>query len=204
MERRHLEYFIAVVDAGSISGAARRMHLSQPAVSQGLKELERELRTPLVQRGRTATLTPAGRALVAPARRVLRAFDSARAATEQIDDLASGVLDIAVAPLFSTDAVPLIRRFRERHPGVRVRLHEAAPGAEGFQTLRRAEAELLICGQPAPHPKHRAVRLPNTRMMAVFPPGTEGLPEGDLSMEELVRHDFVLTLAQESAIRVWF
>ncbi|GAA5020037.1 hypothetical protein GCM10025734_73900 [Kitasatospora paranensis] len=170
MERRHLAYFIAIVEAGSISEAARRMHLSQPSVSQALKELERELRTPLLERGRTPTLTPAGRALVGPARRALRAFEGVRTAVEQVGHLATGVLDLAVAPLLGIDPlVPLVTEFRERHPGVRIRIHEAAPDSEGLDSLRRGEAELLLHGQAAAVTKYRTVRLPTAEQFAVFP-----------------------------------
>lgn len=50
-------------------GPAGRLHISQPAISQSIKELERELQTRLFRRGPSLTLTPAGRALVGPARR---------------------------------------------------------------------------------------------------------------------------------------
>ncbi|MEV6697486.1 LysR family transcriptional regulator [Streptomyces sp. NPDC051453] len=205
MERRHLTYFLAVADSGSISAAARRLHLAQPSVSQGVRELERELRTPLLTRGRTAALTPAGRALIGPARRALRAFDEVRDAVGMIDELATGILDIAVAPQLAVDpAVPLVASFRERYPGVRVRVHEADPGVEGFEVLRRAEAELLVHGHPAPYPKHRAVRLRCAENFVVLPPGTDGLPEGPMPLEELVCRPLVLGLAGDSAVRVWF
>jgi DNA-binding transcriptional LysR family regulator len=205
VERRHLTYFIAVVEAGSISEAARRMHLSQPSVSQAIKELERELRTLLLERGRTPTLTPAGRALVGPARRALRAFDGVRAAVEEVEGLTTGTLDIAAAPLLGIDPlVPLITEFRQRHPGVRLKVHEAAPDLEGLDSLRRGEAELLLHSQAAALSKYRAVRLPTAEQFAVFPPGTEGLPDGRLGLADLVGRDVVMGLARQSELRVWF
>ncbi|MGW6754778.1 LysR family transcriptional regulator [Streptomyces sp. NPDC055006] len=205
MERRHLSYFIAVVEAGSISEAARRMHLSQPSVSQAVKELERELRTPLIERGRTMTLTAAGRALVGPARRALRAFEGVRAAVEQVDRLTTGTLDLAVAPLLAVDpTVQLVTRFRERHPGVRVRVHEAAVDVDGLDSLRRGEAELLLHSHAAAFNKYRTLRLPTTEQLAVFPPGTDALPDGPVGLAELVTHTVVMGLARQSELRVWF
>ncbi|MEU5397857.1 LysR family transcriptional regulator [Streptomyces sp. NPDC005963] len=203
MERRHLSYFVAAVEAGSISEAARRLHLSQPSVSQAIQELERELRTPLVLRGRKLTLTPAGRALLGPARRTLRAFDSVRAAVEGVGMLASGRLDLAVVPALAVDpAVRIVTEFRTRYPGVRIQVREAANGAEGFASLRRAEAELLLHDHPAPYPKHRAVPVELSELMVVFPPGTS-LPEGPVGLSELVRHDVVMGAAAESAVGSW-
>ncbi|MFF0450635.1 LysR family transcriptional regulator [Streptomyces sp. NPDC004609] len=205
MDRRHLAYFIAVVEAGSISEAARRMHLSQPSVSQAVKELERELRTPLIERGRTLTLTPAGRALVGPARRTLRAFDGVRAAVEQVDRLTTGVLDLAVGPLLRVDpAVPLITRFSERYPGVRLRVHDAAPDEDGLDSLRRGEAELLLHSHAAAYPKYRSMRLPLTESFAVFPPDTGPLPDGPLRLAELVGRRVLMGLAQQTELRAWF
>ncbi|MFI2209479.1 LysR family transcriptional regulator [Streptomyces sp. NPDC020141] len=203
MERRHLSYFVAAVEAGSISEAARRLHLSQPSVSQAIQELERELRTPLVVRGRKLSLTPAGRALLGPARRTLRAFDGVRAAVEGVGMLATGRLDLAVVPALAVDpAVRIVTEFRARYPGVRIRVRDAANGAEGFTSLRRAEAELLLHDHPAPYPKHRAVPLALSELMAVFPPGTP-LPEGPVGLPELARHDVVMGAAAESAVGTW-
>ncbi|MFI1018639.1 LysR family transcriptional regulator [Streptomyces sp. NPDC020965] len=203
MERRHLSYFVAAIEAGSISAAARRLHLSQPSVSQAIQELERELRTPLVVRGRTLTLTPAGRALLGPARRTLRAFDSVRAAVEGVGMLATGQLDLAVVPALAVDpAVRLVTEFRARYPGVRIQVRDAANGVEGFSSLRRAEAELLLHDHPAPYPKHRAVPVALSELMVAFPPGTS-LPEGPVGLSELARHDVVMGAAAESAVGSW-
>ncbi|MEU5979678.1 LysR family transcriptional regulator [Streptomyces sp. NPDC047315] len=204
MERRHLAYFVAVVEAGSMSEAARRMHLSQPSVSQAIKELERELRVPLLERGRSLVLTPAGRALIGPARQALRAFEGARAAVEQGERLASGVLDLAVGPLLGVHpVVPLISRFHERYPGVRLRIHEAEADLEGLDSLRRGEAELLVHGHAAPFPRYRSVRLRMAEQFAVFPPGTTDLPAGGVVLPDLVGRPLVLGLARESALRAW-
>lgn len=81
MNLRRVECFLAVVDAGTVTAAAERLHVAQPALSRQLKTLERELRLTLFEpRGSRLALTSAGRALVAPARRLLaeaHAFDDA-------------------------------------------------------------------------------------------------------------------------------
>lgn len=205
MERRHLSYFLAVVEAGSISGAARRLHLSQPSVSQAIQELERELRTPLLVRGRTATLTPAGRAMLGPARRTLRAFESVRAAVEDVDQLLTGQLDLGAVPSLAVDPmVRLLALFRARYPGVRVQVHETPHGIEGFESLRRAEAELLLHDNPAPDPKHRAIPVALTELLAVFPPGCAPSAPGPVGFAELARHPMVLGGAAHSTVGVWF
>ncbi|MFH8735185.1 LysR family transcriptional regulator [Streptomyces sp. NPDC017964] len=205
MDRRHLQYFLAVVEAGSISAAARKLRISQPAVSQSIKELEHDLGSPLFQRGHRLSLTHAGRALVGPARRTLSSFEVARAAVQEVDHLATGRVDLAVVAAYAVDPVlPLVRRFRARYPGVRIAIHEGPAGEEGFGALRRAEAELLVTDHPAPYAKHEAVRLALQPMQAVFPPGTENLPEGPVTLRTVVTHDYVQGLPEQSAMRVWF
>ncbi|WP_151772108.1 LysR family transcriptional regulator [Streptomyces abyssomicinicus] len=205
MDRRHLTHFLAVVEHGGISGAARKLRVSQPAVSQTIKDLERDLGTRLFHREPRLTLTPAGRALVGPARRILRSFESARAAVHEVDDLATGRLDIAVVPGLGLDpVVPLVTRFRTRHPGVLVALHEAAYGPDGFEALRRADAELLVSDHPAPYAKHEAVPLGLQELFAVFPPHTEGLPDRPLRVADVVRHPWVAQLPHRSQLGVWF
>ena len=81
MDLRKLGLFLAVVDEGGFTRAALAEFVSQPSVSQAIRELEAELGTPLFHRvGRGVTLTAAGEALVGPARQTLRDVEMARAA----------------------------------------------------------------------------------------------------------------------------
>ncbi|WP_227980403.1 LysR family transcriptional regulator [Nocardia spumae] len=206
MDRRQLTQFITVVDAGSLSEAARRLHLSQPSVSQTMRELERELKTPLFVRGRGMSLTPAGRALVGPARRTLRAFDHARAAVEAVEALESGRLDIAAVHGFAVDPLsPLLVKFHRRHPNIALRIATAAFGPDGFEVLRRGEAELLLTDHPAPYPRHSAVPLPVAPLMAVFSPKVTDIPPGErIAVADLLRYPLIIGLPEKSAARQVF
>ncbi|WP_018178376.1 LysR family transcriptional regulator [Jongsikchunia kroppenstedtii] len=207
MERRHFAHFIAVVDAQSISAAARRLHLSQPAVSQSIRELERSMRTPLFVRGKRLTLTPAGRALVGPARQTLRSFDNARAAVESVESLHTGRLDIAVVHGIAVDALgPPIVSFRRRFPDVAVRVLHAPFGPDGFELLRRGEAELLVTDHPAPYPRHIAFPLAiSPELYAVFAPDATDVPEADpIQLTDLVRFRLLLNVPEKSANQIEF
>jgi DNA-binding transcriptional LysR family regulator len=200
MDRRQLTHFVTVVDSGSLSEAARRLHLSQPSVSQSIRDLERSLGTTLFVRGRRMSLTPTGRALVGPARRTLRAFDNARAAVEEVEQLESGRLDIAAVHGFATDPLaPLLSRFHRQYPHVTVRVISAAFGADGFESLRRGDAELLLSDHPPPYPRHTAIPVPVAPLMAVFSPGIADLPpEGRVSLPVLLRYPLISGLAERS------
>ncbi|HET6242671.1 MAG TPA: LysR family transcriptional regulator, partial [Arthrobacter sp.] len=65
MQLRQLEYFLAIWESGSFSGAASRLYVTQPSLSQQIRILEKELGSALLERGRHGvTLTPAGRAFL--------------------------------------------------------------------------------------------------------------------------------------------
>src|ERR1700739_923832 len=122
MDERRLQYFLAIVDEGGVTRAAERLRVAQPSLSQALRSFERELGVQLFDRvGRGLRLPSAGEALVGPARQVLRAIDEARGAVTGVVELSTGTLEIAALATLAVDPMaPLIGRFRERHPGIRV------------------------------------------------------------------------------------
>src|SRR5262249_39582410 len=96
MDERRLRAFLAVVEEGSVTAAAGRLHIAQPSLSQTLRALERELGTELFHRAaRGLRLTAAGEALIGPARQALRMMDAARAAVGEVAELTAGTLQIA-------------------------------------------------------------------------------------------------------------
>jgi DNA-binding transcriptional LysR family regulator len=124
MDLRRLRLFLAVVDEGGFTAAARAQHTAQPGVSLAVRELEQELGTPLLVRSRAGVqLTAAGEALVGPARQALRDVDTAAAAVAAVTGLVAGRLDVASLPTLAADPMAdLVGRFRRAHPGVLVRL----------------------------------------------------------------------------------
>ncbi|MBI2206483.1 MAG: LysR family transcriptional regulator [Candidatus Rokubacteria bacterium] len=124
MTLRQLEVFMAVARERSFSLAARRIHLSQPTLSEHVHELERELDTPLfVRRGRTVTLTDAGRVFEPYAARIVTTVGDARQAVAEVDGLARGSLLIGASTTPGVYVLPrIIGAFRRRYPGVDVTL----------------------------------------------------------------------------------
>ena len=85
MDTRRLRYFVAVVDHGGFTAAAKATYVSQPALSLAVKELEADLGAALFDRiGRRVQLTAAGTALLGPARQVLRDIETGRAAVSAV------------------------------------------------------------------------------------------------------------------------
>jgi len=85
MELRHLRYFVAVVDAGSLTVAARKLHTSQPSLSRQIRDLEEEIGAGLLtRRARGIEVTPAGRAFLEHARSVLSQVEAAGEAARRV------------------------------------------------------------------------------------------------------------------------
>jgi LysR family cyn operon transcriptional activator len=117
---RHARYLIAVVDHGSFTRAALALHVSQPALSQQIRQIEEQLGAQLLDRtGRVVRATDAGEAFLAHARRALADLEAGQRAVRDVHDLSSGVLRIGFTPTFVAHLVgPLVQQFRERYPGV--------------------------------------------------------------------------------------
>ena len=125
-----IEQFIAVVDAGSIRGAARRLGVSQPALTRSLQQLEAELGVLLMQRSiRGASLTSAGSAFLARARvaenELRMGADEARRSSDDGGGLVTVGLSPSAASVFAPEFVTTLRQMR---PKTRIRLLELSPG----------------------------------------------------------------------------
>jgi DNA-binding transcriptional LysR family regulator len=195
MDERRLGYFLAVVEEGSVTRAARRLHVAQPSLSQAVRALESELGAELFHRvGRGLRLSVAGEALVGPARQVLRAIDEARDAITGIVDLSTGRLELAALATLAVDPMAdLIGRFRDQHPGIEVRVHEPE-SADGIRSLVRdgtcevGAAHLpLAGGQLVAHP------LGEQELLFVLPPDAIHGGERSLGARELAKTPLVVS-----------
>jgi LysR family transcriptional regulator, hydrogen peroxide-inducible genes activator len=151
MELRQLEYLIAVVEESSFSAAARRLHVTQPSISEQIRKLERELKQPLLDRlPRRVIPTPAGQQLVEHARRILAEVGEA---TRRSADAASGKLGgrltVGAIPTIAPFLLPrLIPAFERRYPDVELLVIEDTTQRLLDQTLR-GEIDLAIASTVA-------------------------------------------------------
>ena len=131
MRLQSIEQFIAVVDAGSIRGAARQLNMSQPASSRALQQLEEELGVQLMDRsGRGVTATAAGSAFLSRARvaeaELRKAAEEAR---KTVGD-STRLLALGVSPVGASLLLPeLAITLRSLHPTTRIRILETTPSA---------------------------------------------------------------------------
>ncbi|MDQ1431368.1 MAG: hypothetical protein QOF40_1970 [Actinomycetota bacterium] len=199
MDLRRLRLFLAVVDHGGMTRAAEAEHVSQPSVSQAVAELETELRTLLFHRiGRRLVLTPAGEALVGPARQVLRDVEIGQAAVDAVAGLERGRLDLGALPTLAIDPVaPLVGAFRLAHPGVAIALADPADAAALDDLVATGGCEMGVTVDPAVAPSLVTRPLGTQDLLAVLPPGTPASRRA-LSISDLARFPLVTAPAGTS------
>jgi DNA-binding transcriptional LysR family regulator len=163
MELRHLRYFVAVAEELSFTRAAGRLHIGQPPLSQTIQALEHEIGARLFERNkRRVLLTEAGRLFLVDARRMLALSEQAKETARRAHLGEAGELRVGFT--FSTPFTPLfaevVRRYRQRYPGVLLTFHEIAT----LPQLTRIEARELDVGFVRP----ASMRLPPTLALTML------------------------------------
>lgn len=125
MELRQLAFFRTIAEEGSISAAARKLHLTQPPLSYQMKMLEEELGTPLFVRGpRRITLTEAGQVLYERAEGILHLSDLAVQETVRAGE--EKTLHLGLAPSTVTMMAGVLKAVRREHPQLRFSIHDGS------------------------------------------------------------------------------
>jgi DNA-binding transcriptional LysR family regulator len=172
MELRHLRYFVAVGEEENVSRAALKLHVSQPALSRQIRDLEDELGFLLLTReAKSVRLTDAGRAFLTEARAALQRVEDGIKAARAIANGAGGELHVGYAPTLTARFLPAtLRAFQALSHGVRVKLHDLST-EEMLAGLREGTLQIAL-----------VVRLPPAMLRG-------------LQFEELTRDPFYLAVA---------
>ncbi|EIK60286.1 transcriptional regulator CynR [Pseudomonas lactis] len=123
---RHIRYLLAVAEHRNFTRAAEALHVSQPTLSQQIKQLEESLGAPLLDRtGRRISLTDAGQAYVRYARLALQDLQAGTRAIHDVQNLRRGHLRLAMTPTFTAYLIgPLLARFNALYPGITLSIEE--------------------------------------------------------------------------------
>lgn len=145
---RQLRVFAAVAKHGSFARAAEELHLSQPAISMQVKELEAAVELPLFERsGRRVRLTMPGEYFLVYARRVLATLKEGGDMMAKLRRVQGGRITIGMVSTAEYFLPRLLARFREQHPGVELRLEVG--NREGLsRLLHENEVDLAVMGRP--------------------------------------------------------
>ena len=152
MDVRQLKFFLAVVDYGGFSKAADQLMVAQPSLSQAIATFERELGVPLFHRvGRGVVLSDAGKALVGPARVVLRDIDEAKATMRALKGLRGGRIDLVTMPSPGMEPLTtILTAFTRHHPDVTINAEAGFTPEEVLDSVRSGACEIGILGSPEP------------------------------------------------------
>lgn len=175
MKLQSLRALLAAVETGSLRNAARKLGVSQPALTKAIRELELELGAPLLLRSNTGVATTAqGRVLVDRAKTVERELAAAVDQIRQLSGEMVGSLHVAAVPLALMLLVPeALRTFSASYPGIRLRIDEELYMA---QLTRLRAGEVDVCVGPVP----------------------VGLPAGELVIEPLMPIQMVVVAGKYS------
>ncbi len=145
MDLRQLRYFVQIVECGSLSKASRQLLVAQPALSQQLAKLEDLVGRPLLHRSSKGVWpTDNGLALYHHARFMLRQLDQALSIARSEVGVIHGMVSIGLpATTVSAIGLPLVRRIRERYPGVLINVVEGMSGHIG-QLMRLGQLDLAV------------------------------------------------------------
>ncbi|MFZ5634892.1 MAG: selenium metabolism-associated LysR family transcriptional regulator [Bacillota bacterium] len=150
MNLKHLETFIMVAELQSFTAAARKLYMSQPAVSFQIKSLEEDLQVTLFQRkDKKLSLTPAGRLMYPEAKKMVMRYQKIKAGIEDLQGLKTGHLVVGASTTPGEYLIPLlIGSFRKKYPGINVILRVAGSG-QVFRWLKDREIDIGITGSVA-------------------------------------------------------
>jgi DNA-binding transcriptional LysR family regulator len=149
MELRHLRYFVAVAEMENVTRAAAKLHVSQPALSRQIRDLEDEIGFSLLERSAKAVrLTEAGRVFLTEACAVLQRAEEAVKTARAVASGAQGELHVGYAPSLAVQILPqALRKFQGEFPGVRVLLHDLST-EEMLTQLREGTLHLALVVRP--------------------------------------------------------
>jgi DNA-binding transcriptional LysR family regulator len=148
---RQLEYFVAVVEDGSFTTAATRLHVSQPGLSHQIQSLERQLGGPLLERlNRGVRLTPAGRIALPHARASLAHAERARTGALRASGIDAGELHVGTLYSISVGILPgALHAWRASYPDVQVRLVEFRRSDDLIAAMEAGQADVAVGPTPA-------------------------------------------------------
>lgn len=188
-----LRIFAAVATTRSFSQAAKTLYISQPAVSKGIRQLESQLGTELVDRSMpTFTLTESGRLLHQHASHIFAAERAAEVALEELQGLVRGSLALGASQTIGTYLLPpLMGQFHRQYPGVRLSL-EILNTHQIIERLRSAPLDLAFVEGPVATNNLTIVPWRVDRLVIIAPPDHPLVAQKPLTLEQIAAMPFIM------------
>ena len=190
---RQLRVFTEVARQLSFARAAEALHLSPPAVTMQVKELEAQIGLPLFERsGRSVSLSTTGEYYLVYAKRLLATLKDAEDAMARFRRLETGLLTIGLVSTAKYFVPRLLARFRQEHPGVDVRLQVSQNREQLLALLHANECDLAVMGRPPKEMATRAEPFAPHPLVFVAPPDHPLLRLGHPPAEALAPYPFIV------------
>ena len=191
MELRHLRYFVGIAEAESFSRAAARLHVTQPALSRQIRDLEAELGVRLFDRStRRVRLTPEGEEVLRRSRDALVAVDALRDRARSLGGGRAGILTVGATPQVMESVLSgFLTRYGRAHPDIDVQLVEHG-AVRILRLVEEGHIQVGLAVHPVRAPLHARVLFP-ARILAVIS-ASSGLARkrtvqlGDLASQRLL------------------
>jgi DNA-binding transcriptional LysR family regulator len=194
-----LRTLLEVIEQRSFSAAARRLNLTQPAVSLQIRELERRFGLRLVERlGKRAHATVPGRELVEAAQRIFRECNHAEAAMRRFREGWTGRVHVGTTLTTMIYRLPpILRRVRLDHPGIDLVVTNA-PTPNSVESIIQNRVDLGLVNLPVKKRQLRITPLCPEVLVAIFPVGTRGVPD-EITPHYVARQNLLVEQASSAA-----
>jgi DNA-binding transcriptional LysR family regulator len=193
LEIKQLRTFLAVAAYGSVTRAAEKLHIVQPALSRQIQMLEEDLGTPLFQRvGHGMQLTEAGHLLMPRAKRALEELEQARHEITSSPETISGTVVVGLLPSVSDLlAGPLIHSLKSQYPNLSIQI---LVGYVGYlqDWLAKDELDVALLYAYKPSPSIEITPLLNEKLYVVGPPEAKLRLDQPVSLRDLKKQSFIM------------
>lgn len=199
METRHIRHFLAIADHGSVTRAADALGIAQPALSQSIRRLEKQLQVRLFDRSRRGSaLTTAGQAIIEEMRLSVAKIDAATVLAREISQGLAGTLTIGIISAAFCETLPeTIRLYRKRTPNVRLVLREMG-SLEQANALEKGEIDIGLLQTPLTVRGRMNQRLiARDRLIGVVHDGFRVGADQKVSLRDLAREGLVFFPQQQ-------
>ncbi|MGG4453271.1 LysR family transcriptional regulator [Brevibacillus porteri] len=194
MDIKHLHYFVTVCDQLSYSKAAQKLHISQPSLSNAIKNLEQEVGSPLLERNtRKMELTDAGKILYQKSLLVLSQMNVLKKEMEEVKLTGSGDLIIGIIESVKHWIPKVIREYQRRFPSINIKLIEVLSGKAVKESLRKYHTHLLITNQFIDEEDIESLPLYDERLMLALHKDHPLAEKESIRLKDLASEPFIIS-----------
>ncbi|HXH64048.1 MAG TPA: LysR family transcriptional regulator [Mariprofundaceae bacterium] len=189
---RQLAVFEAVANHMNYSRAAQQLHLSQPAASMQVKQLEENIGLPLFEQlGKKIFLTEAGHELLHYARDIRQQVEEAQLTLEELKGLKRGTLHLTMASTANYFAPQLLAAFHQKYPEAKVQL-DVTNRAGLIEAVRNNTTDMAIMGRPPEGQGLVGTPFMDNPLVIIAPPSHPLAKRGMIRLQELAQEPFIV------------